>query len=472
VSRAAVVVAVAAAVAVASAATAPAETPARWCGDRSAEDRPDVVQAFQVHVVYAVPADSPDRFDELAPRLVSDLGAIDSWWRVQDGTRSPRLDTAALPGCAGPEALDLSAVRLPHDSAYFRDVADPYTRVVADLAGPPFLFDDHDKKYLTFFDGPIARPAVCGTSSRAPEGGRRSMAVVYLASVCGGDLGGGGRAAVTAVHELIHGLGALPTPPRAAGPPNACPRSPSHACDDARDILWAAARSDDSLAGKLLDVGRDDYYGHSGAWEDLQGSPYLSRLDREPQAPLGAVATLTATSRATVVLLSWTPAAPTGAPVRYRVYRNGRLLATADGLGDFDSGLPGQTVVYGVRAVAEDGLLGPMTTIRFTIGLGIVDEDGALVRDTVAPVAVRGVRVRESPGGAVRLSWSPPEDAGGLRGYVVARGGRGIGGLVRTTSFTIWRPAAVGRWAVRAVDRAGNVGPASDPVVIPRRPSS
>jgi hypothetical protein len=453
-----------------SSAAAPADLPARWCGDRVDRDRPDVFQAFQTHVVYAVPADAPDRLEDRALGIVRDLSAIDAWWRAQDHTRSPRFDTAAFSGCTGFEALDLSTVRLPRDSAHYRDVFDPYSRIVADVAASPSSFDDHDKKYLVFFDGPVARSAVCGTSSRAAEGGRRSMSVIYLASVCGAELGNGTRTAVTAVHELIHSLGALPTPPRSAGPPNACPRSPSHACDDRRDILWATARSDDSLAGKLLDVGGDDYYGHSGTWDDLQDSPYLWRLDGETPPPLGAVAELSATSRDTVVFLSWTPAAAAEYATRYRVYRDGRLLSTTNDLDDFDSGLPGQTVVYGVRAVAEGGFLGPMTTIRFTLGLGIVDEAGVLVRDTVAPSEVDDVQAVERPRGAVRLRWSPASDAGGVRGYVVARGGHRVGGLVRSTSLSIQRPAAVGRWTVRAVDQAGNLGPASEPVLVPVRP--
>jgi hypothetical protein len=40
----------------------------------------------------------------------------------------------------------------------------------------------------------------------------------------------------------------------------------------------------DPLSSKVLDPGRDDYYGHSGGWTDAQDSPWLVRLDA--QAPL------------------------------------------------------------------------------------------------------------------------------------------------------------------------------------------
>jgi hypothetical protein len=38
------------------------------------------------------------------------------------------------------------------------------------------------------------------------------------------------------------------------------------------------------LSAKVLDYGRDDYYGHSGAWPDAQDSPWLVRVDS--QVPL------------------------------------------------------------------------------------------------------------------------------------------------------------------------------------------
>ena len=41
---------------------------------------------------------------------------------------------------------------------------------------------------------------------------------------------------------------------------------------------------DGPLSAKLLDPGRDDYYGHAGGWTDSQDSPWLVRLDA--QTPL------------------------------------------------------------------------------------------------------------------------------------------------------------------------------------------
>ncbi len=46
----------------------------------------------------------------------------------------------------------------------------------------------------------------------------------------------------------------------------------------------------DSLFAYALDVERDDYYGHSGSWWDVQDSAWLSHLDA-PQYPLSVAKT-------------------------------------------------------------------------------------------------------------------------------------------------------------------------------------
>src|SRR3954463_4629871 len=75
----------------------------QWCGgsEETAADRvPDTVDAFQVHVVYAVPAGGADRFAQLVSPIATDMASIDAWWRNQDSTRTPRFDLASFTGCA------------------------------------------------------------------------------------------------------------------------------------------------------------------------------------------------------------------------------------------------------------------------------------------------------------------------------------------------------------------------------------
>ena len=246
-----------------------------WCGaGRSAVDRkPDLEPSSErlVHVLYALPADAEDRFDELAGAIVTDVAAIDAWWRAEDPTRAPRWDLYPFGTCSGPAALDLGFVRLPRAGAEYAD-SDALEPLVRDL-GPVI---GRVEKSVVFYDGPRSNAAVCGSSLIAPlYAGRFAFSFVWLRSSCAGDVGSARAAAVSAAHELVHSLGAV----QSEGPPNRC-RDASrsgHVCDDAADLMFPYSSSR-ALAATRLDTGHDDYYGHTAAWWDVQDSPWLTRL--------------------------------------------------------------------------------------------------------------------------------------------------------------------------------------------------
>ena len=48
--------------------------------------------------------------------------------------------------------------------------------------------------------------------------------------------------------------------------------------------MHGVGTEDGTLGNRRLDVGRDDYYGHSGAWWDVQDSLWLRKLDRPSQS--------------------------------------------------------------------------------------------------------------------------------------------------------------------------------------------
>jgi hypothetical protein len=263
--------------------TAPAAiAPLSWCGNDVAQtDRPhDRMGGEQIHVIYAVPADGPERFAELASPLATDVAAIDAWWRREDPTRAPRFDLFEFPGCETRFGnLDLSFVRLPDRASVYAPTLDRFQRVATQLGTTPFDFGAPDKKYLVFFDGAVVDDRVCGTGSGGPlSGGRLSYAFVYLRSSCNLTIGDGGGAAYVGAHELLHALGALPP-----GAPNPCPRDDGHPCDSPNDILSTFYRGG-PIDDAILDVNHDDYYGHSGFWFDLQDSRWL--LDVAAQVQL------------------------------------------------------------------------------------------------------------------------------------------------------------------------------------------
>jgi hypothetical protein len=256
---------------------APGAFAAGWCGSgESAVDRPDATAGSQIHAIWAVPADRPDTFATGAGRIADDLASISSWWAGQDPTRTPRIDNAVFPTgtCA-----DISFVRLPQPTSVFVGANATLATIENVLSSTDF--GNLYKKYLVYFDGPSVEPNVCGISDKNFSSGP-TFSVVLL---------GGCPDIPTdeiAAHELIHGLGALP-----AGAPNACTAAnnplgpvanPGHPCDSPQDVLYPVTNGT-PLAQLSLDVNHDDYYGHSGAWDDLQDSAWLHLL-AAPAVPL------------------------------------------------------------------------------------------------------------------------------------------------------------------------------------------
>ena len=265
-------------------------TPVTWCGGApSATDRPDTWGGDEVHVIYASPSDSPDRFAQVASAIATDIGAIDAWWRGQDPTRTPRWDFDAVPPCGGFGALDISDVKLPHDTAYYNQATPRLSLLRDDLVAAGFA--DPAKKYLVYYDQ--AQPATgtqCGSAYVSAQTG--SYAGIFIApnlesAVPGKGCGSieadgvrGGYLAVIAAHELVNALGALDDT-SSPGPPHKCPTDPLHVCDNSLDVL-APTPTATTIASAILDYNHDDYYAHSGTWWDVQDSPWLRHLN-EPE---------------------------------------------------------------------------------------------------------------------------------------------------------------------------------------------
>jgi hypothetical protein len=152
---------------------------------------------------------------------------------------------------------------------------DGFVRLAADVAGS----GSQATKSLTYYDGFSGLP-ICGRSYASPTAGAAfGVAVVYVQAPeggCGSTVGDGSDVAATAVHELIHDLGAV-----SASAPHHCQNG--HVCENRGDILYPTASYGVPLGSYVLDFNDDDYYAHSGAWWDVQDSPWLIHV---PQRPL------------------------------------------------------------------------------------------------------------------------------------------------------------------------------------------
>jgi hypothetical protein len=254
--------------------------PVTWCGgDEVAGDRVPNVELSspdQIRFVYAVPSDGTDDFAAVASGMATDAAWISEWWQGQDPSRTPRFDRFPFPNCpAGFGQLDIGFVRLTPQAAVFESSKTPSLDLDRALAGK-FL---PDQKTIVYYDGPIQDPNLCGATDFLSDfaGGDVGIAYVFMQS-CSLGPPGSGRTAAVAAHELSHSLGAVPR-----GAPHECPDNPNHACDDTHDLMYPFIGDDESLDSITLDVGRDDYYGHTGPQWDIRDSLWLENL---PQVPV------------------------------------------------------------------------------------------------------------------------------------------------------------------------------------------
>jgi Divergent InlB B-repeat domain len=242
---------------------------ATWCGAPSEVDtKPNSVAGHPVHWIYVLPSDGQDRFPTFASVMQTDAETIESWWRSQDPSRAPRGDVAQF-SCG--TQLDLSVVRMSESSIQLSARETPFDEIWDTLTARGF--SSEDARYVVYFDGPIGSDDICGAGGAFNRG--PGMAMVFVRSCAGV------ASAEVAAHELLHAMGAVPD-----GAPHMCsPPDDAHTCDNTRDLMYPFSDGT-PLSGLQLDPGRDDYYGHSGAWQDLQDSPWLIQLDRQSELRL------------------------------------------------------------------------------------------------------------------------------------------------------------------------------------------
>jgi Divergent InlB B-repeat domain len=237
---------------------------AAWCGSPSATDRaPNPVAGNPIHWIYVVPSDGPDQLSTIAALMQADAEAIDAWWKSQDPTRSPRSDLASF-ACG--LQLDVSSVRLSQSAAQLTARATPFDEIWDALVARSF--GSAHAKYVIYYDGPVSNNRICGAGGTLPS--QLGMAMIFIRSCTGIST------AEVAAHELLHAIGAVPR-----GAPRMCPPpDEGHTCDTSADIMYPYTDGG-PLSALVLDPGRDDYYGHSGSWTDIQDSPWLVQHDRQ-----------------------------------------------------------------------------------------------------------------------------------------------------------------------------------------------
>jgi hypothetical protein len=242
---------------------------ASWCGTPGTDDRtPELFGGAQIHTVYAYPSDGANRYATFADAMETNAENIESWWRGQDPTRAPRFDL--LQFACGPQ-VDLAVVQEAVPGAQLADAAAAYDRLFDDLRHTGLVSPTDIS--VVYYDGPESNANTCGIGGGDSTGAGIAVVLVNACSGVASDW--------VAAHELGHALGAVPV-----GAPHRCSDS-GHTCDNPSDLMYPFITVGEPLTSAILDPGRDDWYGHSGAWWDVQDSPFLKHMDAQVHLSVG-----------------------------------------------------------------------------------------------------------------------------------------------------------------------------------------
>ncbi|HEY8103470.1 MAG TPA: hypothetical protein VIE18_03080 [Gaiellaceae bacterium] len=261
-----------------------AVAPAGAALPRSEVDRLDEARGPQIHFVYAVPSDGEDRRLDEQGLVESSVGLFQAWLAGQTGGPNLRVDTYQ-------GALDVSFRRLSQtDAAIAANGAFVREAVQGELNAAGF--NQPDRLYAVYYDG--SSTYSCGGAFWPPSL-QGNTVVMYLRGTpnCNSNaLSPAGTAPryweFAMLHDILHGLGMVGT----CAPHHTLS---GHVSDFANDLMYAGT-SPWGLP-PTLDIGRDDYYGHSRSdCPDLARSPYLT--SNPPPPPAIRVASFLAGARA------------------------------------------------------------------------------------------------------------------------------------------------------------------------------
>jgi hypothetical protein len=248
--------------------------PGVWCGQRRTTD--DVTDQlangdYRYHAIYAVPAGTTDRFEQVANTLQADAFEASELLERLYG-RAIRFDMGT--NC-GPQYLDISVVQLPQSAPALEAAASNangiLTTLADDLQGAGFdplpMQTTRDAalakntNYVLWLEG-VSPAGLCGVGteftdpSRTPwnfNNGGGKLAVIYRdgADFCNSNI---------VRHEIGHTLGAVQ--------PNAPHASDGAHCNDSYEDTMcypqSPKRGTGSYENQYFDYGNDDYWDPPG----------------------------------------------------------------------------------------------------------------------------------------------------------------------------------------------------------------
>ncbi len=157
------------------------------------------------------------------------------------------------------------------------------------------------------------------------------------------------------------------------------------------------------------------------------------------------------------VRLTWTASTDDRAgSIRYRIFRNGKRIATVTDVTRYVDRPKAGTYNYKVRAVDAAGNKSPFSAI--VKGHAVKGTVSASFNpDTWAPSTPTGLATESLGYRRVRLTWdASTDDRAGQIKYVIFRNGKRVAAVTDVTRFVDRPKAGTYKYKVRAVDGAGN----------------
>jgi hypothetical protein len=191
-----------------------------------------------------IPSDAPDEQLDVNGELTVSIARMQAWLAGQTGGPKLRLDTYQ----GQPDITFLRTSQNPEGLS---------VREYVERLG----FTDPKKLYLMYVG--TYPQAACG---RAAFGDKAAFVFLWCTSQFprGSTFG---AVEATAMHEILHALGAVP---------EGAPHWDEYHVTDSSDLMYPSFTTDSNgEVPSALDPGRDDYYGHNRSETDVADSPYL-----------------------------------------------------------------------------------------------------------------------------------------------------------------------------------------------------
>jgi len=274
--------------------------------DSSASTRVNVVQRnyadnindtsfYQIHPVYVLPSDRVDEKLDLNGSIAASMAAARKWMRQRAGGQSIKYDTYQ-------GGMDISFVRLNKTDAQmiqqaiqnYGSVA--FLREVIESELHARGFNNNGTVYVAYYGG--STTWACGGAPLPPDGPQGNVVALYLWGAVPGaipchdnpfakDENSAGYWEWSILHEVFHGLGAVPNPGSPNTPSYCAPNATGngHTSDMPTDLMYAG-----TLAWRpdVIDFGNDDYFNiNNTGCTDIAKSVFLRPADAAALAPPG-----------------------------------------------------------------------------------------------------------------------------------------------------------------------------------------